>query len=348
MFQSKTLFVVGAGASKEAGLPTAIKLTATIANMVDIKFRNFNEQFSGEHEIANALRSHVRDVDGRPGDINPYLHACWHIRDAMPQAISIDNFIDHQGDEKIDLCGKLAIVRSILEAERKSLIFFDERQGNSTLNYEGLEGTWYKSFMQILTDGCRKENINQLFEDVSFVIFNYDRCIEHFLFNTLQNYYGIQSDEAAILMQALKIIHPYGMVGRMQWQGELDGIPFGTNIGGSRLLSLAGQIKTFTQRVEDKAAITEIHQVVQEAEVVVFLGFSFHPQNMELIKPTPRGTAKRVFATAKGISKSDCAIVEKQILDLFDTKLQNIQIDLRNDLLCHGLFDEYRRNLSLS
>ncbi len=183
---------------------------------------------------------------------------------------------------------------------------------------------------------------------MSFVIFNYDRCIEHFLFNTLQNYYGIQSDEAAILMQALKIIHPYGMVGRMQWQGELNGIPFGTNIGGSRLLSLAGQIKTFTQRVEDKAAITEIHQVVQEAEVVVFLGFSFHPQNMELIKPTPRGTAKRVFATAKGISKSDCAIVEKQILDLFDTKQQNIRIDLRNDLLCHGLFDEYRRNLSLS
>ena len=117
MFYSKTLFVVGAGASKEAGLPTGNELTATIAKKVDIKFRDFNDQFSGDFEIAAALRSHASDVDGPPGDINPYLPACWHIRDAMPQAISIDSFIDHQGDDKIEVCGKLAIVRSILEAQ---------------------------------------------------------------------------------------------------------------------------------------------------------------------------------------------------------------------------------------
>ena len=98
MFQSKTLFVVGAGASQEAGLPTGNGLTATISNKVDIKFQGYDEHLSGEIEIANALKSHVQDAGG---DINHYLEACWHIRDAMPQASSIDNFIDQQGDDRI-------------------------------------------------------------------------------------------------------------------------------------------------------------------------------------------------------------------------------------------------------
>jgi len=345
MFQSKTLFIVGAGASKEAELPTGNELTASIADKVDIKFRNFNEQFSGEIEISDALRAHVQGVDGQPADINPHLGACWHIRDAMPQASSIDSFIDNQGDDKIELCGKLAIVRSILEAERNSLLFVDEREAYPALNFNGLNDTWYKSFMQILTEGRRKENLNQLFEDICFITFNYDRCIEHFLFHAVKNYYRVKPDEAAEILQGLKILHPYGMVGHMQWQSEKVSTPFGANVSGRKLLSLAEQIKTYTERVEDEAATTEMHQVVQDAEIVVFLGFAFHQQNMGLIKPTAKCNAKRVFATARNISKSDCAIVANQISILLGMKPQ---LDLRDDLSCFGLFNEFRRSLSLS
>ena len=232
MFQSKTLFVVGAGASKEARLPTGNQLTATIANKVDIQFGEFTKQLRGSFEIAGALTLHVKDVDGQPGDVNDYFAACWHIRDAMPQASSIDDFIDHQGDDKIELCGKLAIVRSILEAEKNSLLFVNQREADQTLNFNGLENTWYKNFMQILTDGGRKDNINKLFEGMYFITFNYDRCIEHFLFHALQNYYRIKPDEAADIMQGFKILHRYGMVGRMQWQGEGGCVPLGHLVAG--------------------------------------------------------------------------------------------------------------------
>ena len=141
MFQSKTLIVVGAGASKEARLPTGNELTATIASKIDIRFSEFSGQSSGDHEITAALKSHATDVDRQPGVINPYLHACRRIRDAMPQAISIDSFIeDHQGDEKIELCGKLAIVQSILEAERKSFLFFDGFQRARVVPHEPERG----------------------------------------------------------------------------------------------------------------------------------------------------------------------------------------------------------------
>ena len=346
MFNSKTLFIVGAGASKEAGLPIGNELTATIAKMVDIKFRNYGEQFSGEVEIVNALRFHARDVDGPPGDIAPYLDACSHIRGAMPQAMSIDTFIDHQGDDKITICGKLAIVRSILEAEKNSLLFVDERQGDSKLNFNDLQDTWYTSFMQILADGRRKENINHLFEGVSFITFNYDRCIEHFLFHALQNYYGIQSSKAADIMQELKIIHPYGMVGSMQWQGDGGGRPFGINAGGKRLLSLAGQIKTFAESVEDEAALAEIHQVVEEADIVVFLGFAFHKQNMELMESTQLNKVKRVFATATGISTNGLEVVQQRIKEVFTVKQPPFPIDLRQGLTCNSILEEYGLTLS--
>lgn len=346
MFQSKTLIIVGAGASKEARLPTGNELTATIADKVDIKFRDFNEQFSGDHGITAALRSHTRDVDKRPGGINPYLHACWRIRDAMPQAISIDSFIDdHQGDEKIELCGKLAIVQSILEAEQKSLLFFDHHEPNAKPDFNNLQETWYNSFMQLLTEGCHKENIHQRFEDVSFIIFNYDRCIEHFIFHALQNYYGIQPTEAARLIQELKIFHPYGVVGHLPWQNAEDDTPFGSSKGGDGLLALAGQIKTFAERIEDEATIMVMRQVVQNVEIVVFLGFAFHRQNLELIKPAQPTNAKRIFATALGISDSDCEMIEKEILKHWETRPQ---VDLNNGLTCRGLFGEYWRGLSLS
>jgi hypothetical protein len=347
MYEPKTLFVVGAGASQEAGLPTGNELTATIAEKVDIKFRNYNEQYSGELEIAAALRFQARNVDGTRGDINPYLNACWHIRDAMPQAISIDSFIDHQGDDKIEFCGKLAIVRSILEAEKNSLLFVDERQDQTTINFNALEKTWYKIFMQILSDGCHRKNINQIFEGVSFIVFNYDRCIEHFLFHALQNYYGIQSDEAADILQELTIIHPYGMVGRLQWQGDGGDTRFGTNADGEQLLSLVGQIKTYTERIEDEKVTEAIRQLLGYAKTVMFLGFSFHGLNMKLIKPS-RTSSKRVFATAKGMSDSDCDIIVQQIVDLFDEKTRNISVYLKNGLTCRGLFEEYLRSLSRS
>ena len=176
MLNSKTTFVVGAGASNEAGLPTGRELTATIANMIDIKFDSDGTQSSGDSVIAHALREHVRGEDGGGGDIYGYQQAGWFIRDAMPQVSSIDSFIEtHQDNEKVKLCGKLAIVRSILEAEQNSLLFFDDRNRYAKLNFERLKGTWYNNFFRMLVVGCTRVNWRNLFNNVSFITFNYDR-----------------------------------------------------------------------------------------------------------------------------------------------------------------------------
>ena len=250
MFGSKTLFVVGAGASKEAELPTGNELTDTIVGLINIQFEHFSTQTSGDEAITAALFEHVKNEDGSRGDINPHLHACWHIRDAMPHAISIDNFIDsHYGDHRIELCGKLAIVRSILMAERKSLLFIDRSRSDELLNFSKFHNTWYHYIMQRLTDGCQKTHLSQIFDNISFIIFNYNRCIQQFLYYALQNYFRIPSSEAKGLLSTLKVFHPYGTTGLLPWQTERNPTEFGGGAYGTDLLTLANGISTFTERV---------------------------------------------------------------------------------------------------
>ena len=111
-----TVFVIGAGASKEANLPTGNELKSKIATLLGMVQK-------GGEDIVEALR--ISTLNDGSADIKPYLEAARHIKDALPLAISIDNFIDaHRNNNKIALCGKLAITLSILDAERRSLLNF--------------------------------------------------------------------------------------------------------------------------------------------------------------------------------------------------------------------------------
>lgn len=123
ILKKNTVFVIGAGASKEVHIPIGSELKEKIVQLLNIQY-DFDKRISGDPVIEHALYEHAKGKDGRPGDINPYLHEAWHIRDALTQAISIDNFIDtHKNNDKLALCGKLAIVRSILQSEQDSLLF---------------------------------------------------------------------------------------------------------------------------------------------------------------------------------------------------------------------------------
>ena len=44
--------------------------------------------------------------------------------------------------------------------------------------------TWLVKFMYMLGRGVPKENVREIFDNVSFIVFNYDRCVEFFLRNT--------------------------------------------------------------------------------------------------------------------------------------------------------------------
>jgi regulator of RNase E activity RraB len=343
-----TVFVIGAGASKEANLPTGYELKSKISQLLDIRFPNGYQQTSGDYVITTALRRLVQNPEGRSGDINPYLHEAWHIRDALPQAISIDNFIDaHRDNDKIALCGKLAIVRSILDAEKDSLLYFEKSRVDSNINFSRLEKTWYIPFFQLLTENCQKTELTERFKSITLIVFNYDRCIEHFIYYALQNYYRISGTDAAELVKNINIYHPYGDVGTLPWIDQSGAMEFGMEPNTNQLLELAQKIKTFTEGTDPNVSkIIEIRKRMGVADRVVFLGFAFHKLNMQLITPEllhdTNNSEVKCFATVSGISFNDREVIDEQIKELYRGF---IKVNMANSY-CGDFFSEYWRSLS--
>lgn len=350
---SKSLvLVVGAGASKEVNLPVGAELRSRIAQALNIRYEDGYRRSSGDGAIDDAFRQLANELNPGRGDINPFLHSSWRIRDAMPQAISIDNFIDsHRGDDRIAITGKLAIARCILAAESNSLLFVNRREAYPKIDFARVEGTWFNNFFQLLTENCQEADINDRLGRVTLITFNYDRCIEHYIHGALQNYYGVSPERASEALVHLQVFHPYGSVGPLPWQTRPGAVEYGADVGGRTLIDAARTIRTFTEGVDpEKSDIEAIRKTLREAERIAFLGFAFHRLNLALLFP---GLAdgeqilnRPTFATGLGISRSDGQEIANELSNLGAVFTERFH--LRNDLTCAGLFKEYWRSLGLS
>jgi len=202
-FKKKTLFVLGAGSSYEVKLPVGLGLAKTIATKLDVRIGDHGKNVGeGDKYLLGQFQNH------HPQQFNDYLRAGWRIRDGLPTASSIDDFLDMHSHELMQTIGKAAIVRSIIEAERESDLYFDPNDRSKRLGLEKLEGSWFMRFVRVLGRGISKNNAPQIFDNVSFVVFNYDRCVEFFLLQALQAMYSLPLNDAASIVQDLSIIHP--------------------------------------------------------------------------------------------------------------------------------------------
>lgn len=346
------VLVVGAGASKEAGLPIGSELKKQIATALDIRYDEWgSRKISGDDHIHAAFRQLATSINPTRPDINPLMQAGWRIRDAMPQAISIDNFIDaHRENDDIGKSGKLAIARCILTAESNSPLKIDRGNIYNKLNFSTLEATWFNTFFQLLTENCRQADLADRLSKVAIICFNYDRCIEHYLHAALQNYYAMSAEEATALLRNLAIYHPYGTVGKLPWQDPQVGIDFGATPAPNQLIALAGELRTFTEGVDTtKSNIEAIRATISKASRVAFLGFAFHRLNLDLLFPgLSDGEVARafpVYGTALGLSTADIQVITRELQNLGG--LRHEAIHLQGNLTCSQLLREYWRSLSL-
>ena len=347
------VFVIGA--SSEVNLPVGAKLKHQLADLLNIhRERYASDTWSGDELIFRSLNIHIKDNALSPRDLDVYLAAARAIRDAMPLALSIDNYLDtHNKDEKIRLCGKLAIIRGILKAEQNSSpLYLPGKNIHEHPDFSGLEQTWLNSFFQLITENCEITDLASRLKSIVLIIFNYDRCVEHFLYHALQKYYRITPDEAADLMNGMPIYHPYGTVGHLPWQPGKNSVIFGNDPSAQQLLVLAQQIKTFTEGTDPGSSeILAIRQSISKANVLVFMGFAFHKLNIELLtadRAYDSVPAKyKFYATARGISDSNRELIIREIHRM-KGKTRALESELRNDLQCSQIIYEYWRSLSLA
>lgn len=344
------VLVLGAGASKEVSLPIGDELKHKIANRLNFKFEKFDHSLkNGDRELIQAFWLASRKSDGSQGDINPLLQASRLIHGAMPMAISIDNFIDsHRNDDRVAFCGKLAITQCILEAETNSKLYVSPSNIYNKLDFNAIEKTWFNAFFQLLTENCQKENLAARLQDIAVISFNYDRCLEHYLYLAFQNYYGISADESARSLASLEIHHPYGKVGALPWMSQSNGsIAYGATPNHQQLIEISKLLRTFTEGTDPSVSdIDSIRDTVANAERLLFLGFAFHRLNLELLFSGASSETTRVFATALNISDSNCFRIKDELAN--KAKHSRDFLYIRNDLTCSQLFIEYSRSLSLS
>ena len=249
-----------------------------------------------------------------------------------PFAQSIDDFLDqHRNDQHINLYGKTAIAKAIAGAERKSRLFFDAPAGGS-FDDDRIADTWLVKFMSMLSRGTPEENVSHIFDNVDFVIFNDDRCVAHFLINALARSYSIPNADAVSIVDALKILHPYGSI------GDQESVRFGTD----RLdwVEVAQGIKTYTEQVAVSHVLNDIRQKVELAECVVFLGFAYHSQNMRMLETSDRTTENCLLYDLRNV-RSRCHSSKTLIARTVVPK------EIHTDKLkCAALFDHYAKSLT--
>ena len=128
-------------------------------------------------------------------------------------------------------------------------------------------------FIHVLGRDLKKEDVRTIFDNVAFIVFHYDRCLEFFL-TTLSRILWYRRYGRGQLVEELTIIHPYVWAGNT---APFRSTPFGRS--GVNYLELSRDIKTFTEQAHTDIT-QEIAVEVARAEALVFLGFGYHDQNM--------------------------------------------------------------------
>ncbi len=258
MFRQNTTLIVGAGASCELGLPSGDALKKLILNLLAPTDDN-SYGFTDKTMIEDMKQRRGPNVSDHRDDRHRTKEAAKRIRKGLPLAPSIDNFLhSHQGDADLEQLGKLAIAISIIRAEGRSHLFsrispvqraqHPNLETDTTICGEELSKIWYPAFAQLLFSGVQRNNIGQAFKCVRFVIFNYDRCLEQYIWMALQRYFDINETEASEILSDVRFIHPYGYLGPLPWRSSNGTIAFG-EAETTDLVSMAACIRTFTESV---------------------------------------------------------------------------------------------------
>jgi SIR2-like domain len=312
MFRVSTVFVIGAGAGVDVSMPLGDQLSRMIGEKLRITSEG-GQQTGGDSLIMEAIRKHAAT---NKKDAKLYCRVAFSVAGGIAYSRSIDSYLHaHKDNKPLQVCGKLAIARTILEHEKDSALAV--QKGREFRNATKVNNSWLVAFMNSLQDRIVvSESLEDIFKHLTIVNFNYDRCVEHFLFHAMQAWSLKNEQEVAELMKGLNIYHPYGSVGDLPWQSG-EGIEFGAEVDACGLLKSSLRIRTFNEEVEDRTKIKEIQDAMCTANRVIFLGFHFHQQNVDLITPpnAQSGTAS-AYATAYNRSDHDKRFIYQQILKM--------------------------------
>ncbi len=292
MIEKRTVFILGAGASKPYGYPTGIEL---------------------RHMIVKDFEGIITKLP--PDDLISTLPDAKTIRQFAykfnkSDTNSIDLFLSrHSTDSVVVMRGKQAISSIMLHCEGRSRF-------NDAL-YETRKLDWYNYLFTRMTEHMRTdENLDFSSNQVSFVTFNYDRSLEFYLHQSLTNSFGAEHlTNLEGELKKLGMIHVHGCVARLPWQEPGDPLVLKYPVIELRarfIIEATKQIRVVGETDEDEN-IRKARELLKEAEQVFFLGFGFAIENLEVLDiPNSLSASARIFGTVMGFEETEIDAIYSQ------------------------------------
>ena len=167
---------------------------------------------------------------------------------------------------------------------------------------------------------------------VTFITFNYDRSLEHFLYESLLHSYGDKND-IVDQVKAIPVLHVYGKIADLPWENNSNKSidyflksnmsPY-EKISFEQLKELIKNILTIHDFDSKKHDQSNIIEIIKKAERLFFLGFGFAQENMKTLGLSTPQKGKKIFATAYGYLEEEINNIKRT----FDPRLLT-----QNDLL---------------
>ena len=290
VIKTKTVFVLGAGASKPYGFPTGKELAGML--------------WSLRTDAGNPIVENLRQSGFAQADINEFLKEFNRSR-----LVSIDAFLS----KRIDYgnIGKYAIAATLSAHES------EERCSPNSVDQSE---DWYTALWQALTADLKDTRILSS-NQVKFISFNYDRSLEHVLQQATESTFKLAPDAAFQLWSKMEICHVYGQLGKYEFPESNSCRAYGQVDAASLKLAAEG-IKIIPESRHDGSMFDYVRNWFDWAERICFLGFGFDQLNCErldltrvlnfknsLDKPLPT-----IYASTLGMRQAEQNVALKQIV----------------------------------
>ena len=354
MIGNKTTIVVGAGASADLGLPTGETLKNQISQLLHMNLSGNEWRQSKERvEVFSGVKPYLSEKSISPTDIE-LQQLSNEIADNVTRAASIDNFLDNRRDNKtLVALGKTAIAYCIAKAEDEARLDLpDIRLNRFSKDNEGKTKTnsyFLEELLKLVVRNHTIDDVEQSLANLTFVIFNYDRCIERYLDVWLSYTFG-QSMQGKIKAN-VTFEHIYGDLGiykgeKLSLRSSSENLFLNPQI---ELPIIAKRLKLFSEQ-KDSAQMAKIKFIVEESENIIFIGFGFEEQNMEFFNVNELGKyddKPKVFGTAYGFSDHDIQDIKHELVNRLVGESKNIHLAncVGSNLISHQFTRKLKKSL---
>lgn len=246
-----TVFVLGAGASEPYGLPLGGELKENILDRystTDPRVAHFLNTTQFAHHYLHKFVTALR----------------------YSGLSSVDAFLERRPE--FIMIGKAIMGTELLHGEVDGRLW---QRANNWLTY---------LYGQMVGNSLEEFSKNK----VAFITFNYDRCVEHFLFISLKNTFGKSDEETAEVARKINVVHLHGRLGHLPWQGGKRVIAFGDKLlDRPKMTIVTDEIKVVHEDhlLDGRDADFRIAEVMLSAAHRVYLmGFGFGARNVQRLK----------------------------------------------------------------